>query len=607
MKPKVNKPVKDRKIPYVYIAVIIILIAILVVLSVHSLTGYSRSQTVKVTSQQLSFSAVNVNYSYSGFFSGYFENQTIPNVKLNETNGNFTIDLFITNENLIHKVNVSEIESVTPGFKVVSSSGINHVLSPNQSVELIVTLGITNNTINNSYNGPLNLEIYTNSSLSLPKSAINISSVNLTDTVNPCSKSYSSFSGQYINYTQLNSNYYESFNIQITGKNAKLLLNMSSNSDFMVALLNPSQFQSWESTGLNPIGAVYLNYTYNVYKNISIPPGNWYFIIWNNASYSSILNYASFNVYYPYIDPYNLHSISYNQTNASLPAPTGLASYGLDGNNGNPYCIKTSGLLGLVNIKNISSFALNPPKDGGTSYASLQLNGMLYVTNNNGVLFNYWLQNTMTFETDYYYDYNTVNIYNETGSFLANLTNTSIQGNGYVYNSKYYAQSTSSSQYSLPINKVFMTNISVETGKGIFVYFYILPFNNVSPYNTEQFTGKNIYSKVFISDPNVSSAYFLISGYRQLNNSQYYDAEFTFGGGGNGENSFFYNTTSADIGLMYLDDQTNSFVNFPSYYAFGSDTAEGAYNLNVTKISYPSWATADVGWINGTPSLGYLG
>lgn len=58
---------------------------------------------------------------------------------------------------------------------------------------------------------------------------------------------------------------------------------------------------------------------------------------------------------------------------------------------------------------------------------------------------------------------------------------------------------------------------------------------------------------------------------------------------------------------MYLDDQTNSFVNFPSYYAFGSDTAEGAYNLNVTKISYPSWATADVGWINGTPSLGYLG
>jgi thermopsin len=80
--------------------------------------------------------------------------------------------------------------------------------------------------------------------------------------------------------------------------------------------------------------------------------------------------------------------------------------------------------------------------------------------------------------------------------------------------------------------------------------------------------------------------------------SSYYDTELIFGGGGNGEVTTFKNI-SATLGLFYL--QNNEYVEFPSYYTFGGDTAEATTNVHVT-FTPQGYAELSV----GKPDLTYV-
>jgi Predicted solute binding protein len=78
----------------------------------------------------------------------------------------------------------------------------------------------------------------------------------------------------------------------------------------------------------------------------------------------------------------------------------------------------------------------------------------------------------------------------------------------------------------------------------------------------------------------------------------YYDTELIFGGGGDGEITTFKNI-SATLGLFYL--QNNEYVEFPSYYTFGGDTAEATDNVHVT-FTPQGYAELSV----GKPDLTYV-
>lgn len=614
MKTKASRKSKTRKFSPISLVIIIILLVSVIGLAAYSVSGHfagpvNQTTVNHTTVKQMTFSSINVEYNYTGFLSGYFTNQTIPNIVLNSTNGKFAFDLYITNNNALHNVSIYAVKSLTDGVEVVSENGMT-TLAPNQSAELTLQL----NSSLNGYDKGLNIEIYSNSSPNIPSTApVNLSGTGIPASVNPCTASYSNYGYlSYYNSSALNPTYYDVLNINVSHQNARLLLNMSSSGYLYVALFTASQYNQWTQTSdYMPSNISYFKYTTLVDQNVSVPEGDWYFVIWNNESYSINLNHANFYIYYPFITPFTYHFVSYNQTNSSLPSPTGLASYGLteNGNLISPYCLKTNSLLGLASINNISSVYLAPIRNVSAASASLQLNGVLVVNDANGNSFDYWVQNVLYMDTNFNDYYNTIDIFNYTGSSISNFTNLSIQGNGYVYNDGNYTdfrQATQYTSYSLPFSRTIITRSYLDKGKGVWLYFYDIPMNLNSPLSISRITNQTMYAKVFIYDPYAASSYFLVSGYKTLKNSLYYDAEFTLGGGADGEDSYFYNSTSADISLLYLNRSTNTFMRFPSYYTFGSDTAEGAYDLNVTKTSYPYWATANVAWTNSTPSLGYL-
>ena len=414
MKVTERRAVRAQKTSRLSLIVIAVLSMAVIALTLYSVSGYIVPGHIVLPSKQISFSSINVGFNYTGFLSGYFSNQTLPNIVFNSTNNKFTFDVYITNDNPLHNVSVYAVKSLTDGIGVISEND-SVILAPNQSEELALQM---NNSLG-EYGGELNLEIYTNSSPRITSPApINVSETNVSSTANLCAVSYSNYGGSYYNASILNSTYYDWFNINISHTNSKLLLDMSSDSNLYIALFTASQYNQWlQNANYIPSNVSFLKYTSFVYQNISVPIGNWYFIAWNNESYGINLNYDNFYIYYPYISPFSYHFISYNQTNSSIPAPTGLASYGLMkyGNSISPYCIKTNALLGLASINNISSVYLAPIKNISSGSASLQLNGMLVVNNANSNTFNYWIQNTLSIDTNFNDYSSSIDIFNETG------------------------------------------------------------------------------------------------------------------------------------------------------------------------------------------------
>jgi thermopsin len=143
-------------------------------------------------------------------------------------------------------------------------------------------------------------------------------------------------------------------------------------------------------------------------------------------------------------------------------------------------------------------------------------------------------------------------------------------------------------------------NESVVKGKGVLITFSVIVLENGS----SAVLSSQTFDEVLVVDPNVSSAYFQVNGMEYTPAGptglygSYYDTELVFGGGGNGEVTTFENI-SATLGLFYL--QNNEYVEFPSYYTFGGDTAEATDNVHVT-FTPQGYAELSV----GKPDLTYV-
>jgi thermopsin len=240
-----------------------------------------------------------------------------------------------------------------------------------------------------------------------------------------------------------------------------------------------------------------------------------------------------------------------------------------------------------------------------TDQATLQENNILLVRNRDGTTCTYWPQNVIGFSTSnstLAYEDNVLNI---TGD-LAQLQNQTIQGRyGFVsgdnssgveqtYYGNYLANYTYS--YTLPLTLLMYMNESVVSGQGVLIQM------GVRPLTGESNTSITWYDMIMVDDPAIASASFVVKGneYTQAGiaslNGLFYDAELIFGGGAGGQAATF-SSLSAELALYY---QNQTLKPFPSLYTFGVDTAEAAYNIQVTNGS--GYALLQ----SGTPDYGLL-
>lgn len=339
------------------------------------------------------------------------------------------------------------------------------------------------------------------------------------------------------------------------------------------------------------------NYTSEkCFYTIDLPTGVYFLNITNPNDNPVYLAFA-YRVVPKYVNPYLYIEITHRNA-----YPMGIASYGVSGTQ--TYVINTTSVLGYFNITSL--LAYNGSQDLVPAYsASLQLNSVLVINNNDNSTWILWPQDVLYFLTNesivLYHD----NVFNMTNP-TATLTNQSIKGDGYVAPSpqgdNYYGNYNSSPcfTYSLPFSGYLVMNESVIKGKGVLITFNVIVLENGS----STVLSSQTFDKVLVVDPNVSSAYFQVNGMEYTPAGptglygSYYDTELIFGGGGNGEITTFENL-SATLGLFYL--QNNEYVEFPSYYTFGGDTAEATDNVYVT-FTPQGYAEVSV----GQPDLTYV-
>jgi len=338
--------------------------------------------------------------------------------------------------------------------------------------------------------------------------------------------------------------------------------------------------------------------------NVTLPQGEYYLCIYN-PTFSSALVYFCYRLYPQYVNPFLRFSVlqggNYNY------APTGIASFGVS--NTSPYEIKFSSVAGYFNISCIlaynSSQNLVKPCE-----ASLQLNAVLVVCNENNATQIYWPQDVLLFITNesivLYHD-NVLNLTNP----LASLSNSSITSqNGYVlptvndgvtqyyYGNYKYAPYF---EYNSPFSGLLIMNESVEKGQGVLITMEVEVLQN----GTSSVMQSETFDKILIHDPGVKNAYFAVNGkeytpagiYGDL--GSFYDAELILGGGGNGEITTFEKLNGL-LGLYYFNG--SEYVTFPSYYTFGADTAEATSNAHVTLEQ-----NGMIKITTGSPDYTYLG
>lgn len=287
----------------------------------------------------------------------------------------------------------------------------------------------------------------------------------------------------------------------------------------------------------------------------------------------------------------------------------GLASYGIENNSGKitSYSIETPALMGFADINSLYSYYSS--QLGQSHQISLQLNGVLVVTNNNGNTFTYWVQDTAGINSQTRTVYFEDNVWNDS-YYLPNslsLTNQSIKGNGAVYSDNvssqlFYADSTNSSYFNFPLTFALIETVNTKNGTGVNVNTCYQPLQG-NIYNSSVLSLEiGCYDNITISDPNVESAYFYITGsdYPSFSLPPFYDAEFVLGGGYNGSHSVIQ-SINAKLGLYYYNESATSYVQFPSYYPIGGNTGETANNLNINYNGL--YASAAV----GNDNLNYLG
>ncbi|MEM3828994.1 MAG: thermopsin family protease [Conexivisphaerales archaeon] len=307
----------------------------------------------------------------------------------------------------------------------------------------------------------------------------------------------------------------------------------------------------------------------NEYISIkNLTPGSYSIILFNKHN-SSVL----YDFWYTE-SPYIVNPYIYSRGNNA----EGLVSYGISNRSSilSAYTINTSALEGFLNLSSL--YVYNSSQLLASHFLSAQLNGVLVVTNKNGTIKTYWVQNIAHIYAVNRFYYLADNLWGE------DITNKTIEGRGQVIydnisKESFYAYGTNLSFYNYPFSFALQSIVSVSPNKGINLSECYQPLQN----------GKNLsvslhgycYDNIFINDSNVASAKFMISGSNYPINIPplYYDAEFVIGGGFNGSLATIQNL-NATLGLYYFDNSTSSYIEFPSYYSFADDTAEEISNVN---------------------------
>jgi thermopsin len=245
----------------------------------------------------------------------------------------------------------------------------------------------------------------------------------------------------------------------------------------------------------------------------------------------------------------------------------GIASYGVYQKGGSliPYSIETNSVIGYLNLREVQI----------TSPFSIQLNVMMLSSGET-----YWLQDVVVInpEGNFYLTASMLNL-TSIGSPLH------VQGNGEFLQAEdgecYYVNYVGDFKYHLPLSLILVVNVTHENNEVRVLY-------GVRGVEGSCLDGRTYYFGNFVlRTPNVSNAFIYVSGYNYLKDSSpyqgftFYDAELVFGGEGNGKVVTF-NKLVAFLSLYYQHD--GKYVAFPSFFDFGSNTAEGTSNLKTIRI-----------------------
>jgi len=352
---------------------------------------------------------------------------------------------------------------------------------------------------------------------------------------------------QTLSFT-LPSNYYEYLDVSVSQAQN---LSFSVISNVSVYVFTSQAFSTFSQTGSAP--SVFSKTGKDVKASVGpLQAGTYYFVVDNEGSHT-----ARVSVWISE-EPLSVYLLYH-----ALPAPIGIADYGVDAN---AYTIKYTEVLGYAHIFSISAYNATPPTNVSKYGASLQLNTVLQVETVSGKS-TYWLQNVVDFETN-----------NQTLSYGDNVWNMSsstsvfskgaLKGSGYISkfgNESVYIYATYFTSYNLPLYITLVTKTSYSA-KSVNVQF--------GYFNGSQ--NPVWYDNVSLKEQGVVSAYMLVQDYNLTNRGTYYDAELVFGGEGNGEITNF-TSLSANLALYYVTN--NSVVAPPNLYDFGSDTLEAADDL----------------------------
>ena len=329
--------------------------------------------------------------------------------------------------------------------------------------------------------------------------------------------------------------WHQNFSVtQINGSTPEVLVILESNVTVKFKIVN-------DITGQ----VVFERTAQDLYAVLSLPPGN----------------------YTAYAENHNPVPASGNFYILYLPAPVGIADYGImpSGGSVEPYVEKFYQVIGIADIYNYSVPAY-------FNYSSsLQLNTILQVNSVYGSQ-QLWLQDVVQMKmvddalTFRYLD----NIWNDTVVY-GNVSSTLIKGDGqvgfvdhwapqtfYYYPTRYYTS-------PLPIQFILIINVSTDGDAVIVRFGYI----NATTYQTIW------YDNVTITVPGLESAYMLVDGYNVTGYGLAYDTELVFAGMCCWEKTGF-DYLNATLSLIYYN---GSYFVPKAVLPFGIDTGEQVLDL----------------------------
>lgn len=369
--------------------------------------------------------------------------------------------------------------------------------------------------------------------------------------------------------SSLRPGYYVDYTVRSYGLGITLEFQVQATSPVEIMVLNVSGLAALQSSA--KYTPLYSRASANVVGSVELPTkGTYYLVVYNNMS-SGIVEYSAEYDTVP-VDVQNAHS--------GPPAPAGIADYGVVNESGYlvPYSVAANGVTGEATIYGLAAHNASVVSGASPFGAGLQLNVVLRVNTTSGS-YVYWLQNVMGMYTNNNTAYFDDNIWNFTTSH-SSMDYSHVSGQGQTYqfgNAYYYGAATPVFPYVLPFSIGVPISVS-HSGYSATVSF-------ASEYSAGgQLTGAStVYDTATITeDQQVTSAEILVSGYRQTPSGHYFDAEFVYGGDCCGSVTTY---TQMNSTLSFTYSLVTGGVAPPrSLFGFGSDTAEGAYNLR-TELS----------------------